>query len=131
MTSLRSNFVTGYDIQTELYIFKFTAIHHRWLIGSSHDAYNATISLTILPTFIRELLHIDYATVFKLYFPLLAASVAPIIYQFSNIFVEENWSFIAVIFFIVQPQFMQELPGLARQQIAFIFFFLLIMTMFV
>jgi uncharacterized membrane protein len=130
MFSLRSGYVVGYDIQSELHVFNLTAANHRWLLSSESDAYNATLSLTILPTILKEFLHTGTDTIFKFYFPLLGATMPGIIFAISRKILGYAESIIVALFFIVQSQFLQEMPALCRQEIAFVFFLLFLYAMF-
>jgi len=126
MFSLRSAYAVGWDIQAELHVFNLTAINSRWLISNDNNVYNATLSLTILPTIFKDLLHVSSDMIFKLFYPILTATLGPIIYAIARKFGSKRQSFLAALFFIVQGEFMQQLPALARQEIAYIFFALLL-----
>ena len=54
MTSLRGWFVTGHDIQREFRVFELAADGGIWRIDAFQDAYNACMSVTILPTLIER-----------------------------------------------------------------------------
>ena len=54
MTSLRGWFVTGHDIQREFRVFELASGQGVWNIESFPDAYNACLSVTILPTIIER-----------------------------------------------------------------------------
>src|ERR1035438_5372395 len=68
MTSLRGWYVTGHDIQKEYQVFQLTAAHGRWDISYLRDAYNACLSITILPTEVAQVAHVDDPYVYKFFF---------------------------------------------------------------
>jgi len=130
MFSLRSAYAVGWDIQTELHVFNLTASNHRWLISNDNNVYNATLSLTILPTIFKEFLHVSSETIFKLYYPILTATLGPIVYAIARKLSTNRQAFLAALFFVIQGEFIQQLPALARQEIAYIFFALLLFYIF-
>ena len=69
-TSLRGWYVTGHDIQQEYLVFQLTEVHGRWSMAYFHNAYNACLSITILPTELGQIINIDSPYVFKLLFQL-------------------------------------------------------------
>jgi len=52
--SLRGWHITGHDIQTEFYVFQLTLNNQHWSMNTYKDAYNACVSLTILPTVLAK-----------------------------------------------------------------------------
>ena len=68
MTSLRGWYVTGHDIQTEYHVFRLTETYGHWSMSNSpHDAYNACLSITILPTEIVHLTNVAGPYVYKVF----------------------------------------------------------------
>ncbi|HEX8182287.1 MAG TPA: glycosyltransferase [Candidatus Saccharimonadales bacterium] len=128
--SLRGNLVNGWDIQSEMFVFNLTNNGELWNINLLRDAYNASLSLNILPTILSNYLHVSGDYIFKVYYPLITAFSLPVIYSFAKKFLSQSYAYILCVFFISQAQFMQQLPALARQQIAFLFFFILIYLCF-
>jgi uncharacterized membrane protein/GT2 family glycosyltransferase len=126
MYTVRGNYINGSDIQAELYVFDLTSRGQHWSLGLDRDTYNATLSLTILPTIINNFLHITHDYIYKLYYPIITALTIPVIYSMSRKYLNEKYSFLVGLFYTGQAQFMQQLPALARQQVAFLFFFLII-----
>jgi len=50
MTSLRGWYISGHDIQREFFVFSLAKDAGVWDIATYRDAYNACLSITILPT---------------------------------------------------------------------------------
>ncbi|HVZ11521.1 MAG TPA: DUF2206 domain-containing protein [Patescibacteria group bacterium] len=121
-TSLRSWFITGHDIQREYYVFKLTNIHNFWSMDFYKDAYNACMSITILPTVIVRLFQIRDIYVFKIVFQLLFA-ICPVIVFFTLLkYTSRIQAFLSSFLFMSFPTFLNDMPMLTRQEIAFIFF---------
>ncbi len=112
MTSLRGWYVTGHDIQTEYRVFQLTAAHGHWSISYFHNAYNACLSITILPTEFMQVLHVDAAYVYKLFFQLIFALCPVLVYTIS---------IMAAVYFMGFPTFFTDMPFLNRQEIAYLF----------
>jgi len=121
MTSLRGWSVTGHDIQLEYRVFQLTAAHGHWDISSFKDAFNACLSITILPTEFASLMHIDDPYIFKLFFPLLFAVSPVMVYGLSNRYFSKRLSILAAIYFVGFPTFLSDMPFLNRQEIALVF----------
>ena len=66
MTSFRGWYTTGHDNQLEAYVFKLTQTNLHWEIEDYRDPYNASISLTILPTILNVWLQINNEYIYKL-----------------------------------------------------------------
>jgi uncharacterized membrane protein len=121
MTSLRGWYVTGHDIQSEYRVFQLTDVHGRWNISDFHNAYNACLSLTILPTEVARLVNVDNPYVYKVFFQLLFALCPVLAYTIARRYAPKMISCLAVVYFIGFPTFINDMPFLNRQEIAFLF----------
>ena len=122
MTSLRGWYVTGGDIQSEYRVFQFTEAHSRWSIADAlHSAYNACLSITILPTEIERVVNVDSVYVFRFFFQLLFALCPVLAYAFWRRYASKLVALVAVIYFIGFPVYINDMPGINRQEIAFLF----------
>jgi len=130
MTSLRSQFIAGYDIQWEYYVFQLTKTHHLWNINFYKDAYNACLSITILPTILSDFLRFNDMYIYKVVFQILFAFCPVIIYLFINKYTTSLRAFIAAFYFISFPTFFNDMPAITRQEIGLIFFSLLMLVTF-
>jgi uncharacterized membrane protein len=121
MTSLRGSDVTGHDIQLEYRVFQLTAAHGRWSIASLRDAYNACLSITVLPTELQRVLGVDPVYVYKCFFEVLFAVCPVLVFALSR----RHWSrfvgILAAIYFLGFPSFFTDMPFINRQAIAFLF----------
>ena len=59
ITSLRSWYISGHDIQFEYYVFRLTNMHAFWSMALYQDPYTACLSITILPTILTHVLSIQ------------------------------------------------------------------------
>lgn len=121
MTSLRGWYVTGHDIQVEYKAFQLTEAHSRWSMSYFHDAYNACLSITILPTEISRVVQVDDPYVFKVFSQALFAICPVLVYTISRRYWPKSISILAAVFFVGFPAFVNDMPFINRQEIAFIF----------
>ncbi len=121
MTSLRGWSVTGHDIQTEYRVFQLTAAHGRWNISDFHSAYNACLSITILPTEIANVVNVDHPYVYKVFFQVLFALCPVLGYALCRRYAPKAIALLAAIYFIGFPTFFGDMPFLNRQEVAFLF----------
>jgi len=121
MTSLRGWYVTGHDIQKEYFVFQLTEAHGRWDISYFHDAYNACLSITILPTEIAQIVHVYSPYVYKVFFQLIFAVCPVLVYAIARRYWPRSYAILAAIYFISFPTFINDMPFLNRQEVAFIF----------
>lgn len=120
--SLRSNYVFGWDIQNEFKVFQTTLNSGNWILGAKHGAYDAMLSLSILPVVIAKVTGLAGLTIFKFLSPLLFSFVPVILYYIYRIFTKRWTSFLAALITIAQFYYMQQFSALVRQQIAFLFY---------
>lgn len=121
MTSLRGWFVTGHDIQTEYRVFQLTAAHARWNISDFHNAYNACLSITILPTELAQIVRVDNPYIYKVFFQLIFAACPVLVYAIARRYWSQSTAVLAAIYFVGFPTFINDMPFLNRQEIAFLF----------
>ena len=121
MTSLRSFYITGHDIQKEYVVFQLAKSHGIWAIANYRDAYNACMSITILPTLFSNLLHLPDPDVYKVLFQILFAIVPVILFLTATRYLKNALALIAVLYFMAFPTFFTDMSFLNRQEIAFLF----------
>ncbi|MDZ4226187.1 MAG: DUF2206 domain-containing protein, partial [Patescibacteria group bacterium] len=130
MTSLRGYFIVGHDIQNEFRVFEFARQMGFWTIDTYRDAYNACMSITILPTIFANLLHLPAPYVFKALFQVLFAFVPPMVFLIVRRYISTRMALIAALYFVAFPTFFTDMPFLNRQEIAFIFLALMFLIGF-
>ena len=128
-TSLRSWYITGHDIEREFYVFRLTNTHHIWNMAFYQDAYNACLSITILPTVLTNLLSIQDMYVYKVIFQILFATTPVLVFFIVRNYSTPVLAFLSAFFFMSFPTFFNDMPMLNRQEIGFIFFGLVMYMM--
>ncbi len=129
-TSMRGWYITGHDIIQEYQVFQLTIQHGIWSMSFLRDAYNACLSITILPTILAKLTGLADPDIYKLLFQLVFALVPPVLYLTLSRFLPRRAAFLAAFVFITFPTFLTDMPMLGRQEMAFLFFALALMTLF-
>jgi uncharacterized membrane protein len=120
-TSLRGWHITGHDIQREFRVFEATLDAGHWSPGIFRDAYNACLSITILPTLVEQMLGIDPAYVYKFVIQLLFAFTPVGVYLLARRTSSVGTALLGVLFFVSFPTFFTDMPFLTRQEVAFLF----------
>ncbi len=128
--SLRSWHISGWDINQEFFVYQLTETNQHWQIEAFRDPYNSCLSITILPTVLNALLGIKDEFVFKTIYQLVFSLVPAVIFLIASKYVSPRRAYLASMFFVFQPWFIQPAPALARQEIALLFFALLIWVTF-
>ncbi|HSW89034.1 MAG TPA: DUF2206 domain-containing protein [Candidatus Saccharimonadales bacterium] len=126
MLSLRSWHISGWDINDEFRIFQLTKNNGFWSPLFNH-AYNACLSLTILPTVISVLTRINDEYIYKLALQILFGLTPIALYSLYRNFSTRIVSLLAIFYIIAQPFFIQPMTALIRQEVA-LFFFALTLT---
>jgi glycosyltransferase involved in cell wall biosynthesis len=127
--SLRGHFVYGFDISGEYQTFIQVLHAGRWHTSHHNDAYGAMLSLTILPSALTTLTGASPLLVLKVIFPLLFAFFPVAVYLLATRALSVRFAYIAVLFIVVQDYLFQQLPAIARQEIALLFFVCLVAAM--
>lgn len=130
-TSLRGWSLTGHDIHHEFYVFQSTSNNSLWSTRTFFsDPYNACLSITILPTILEKITSISAMYIYKIIFQIIFAFGLIPIYLFIKKLSANAIALIGTFMFISFPPFLNDMPFLNRQEIAFIFFGLLMLTAF-
>lgn len=130
MTSLRGWYTTGHDVQREFYLFEYTKQNLRWTLPVIPDAYSACLSITILPTMLQALLHVEDVYVYKVLFQAIYAVAILASFSLWKLFVDDTIAFLSALSLMSFPTFINDLPMLNRQEIALLFFALMLLATF-
>lgn len=130
MTSLRGWYVTGHDNQEEHFIFQLTKVNHQWDISLYQDPYNACLSISILPTIFSSFLNINDLYIYKIIFQIIFSFSVINIFLFFNKYSARFVAFLSAFYFMSFPVFLNDMPMLNRQEIAFVFFSLMLLVLF-
>jgi len=130
MTSLRGWYTTGHDVQREYQVFELTKSHGHWSMASLKDAYNACLSITILPTLISQWTRVDDPYVYKVFFQLLFALCPVLLFNLAKRLVPLVVALLATLYFVSFVTFFQDMPMLTRQEVAFLFLVVALLVVF-
>lgn len=128
MTSFRGWLTSGHDVQREFRVFQIAVSDGSWNMEVYQNAYNACLSITILPTVIRNLTGIPDIFVYKTVFAALYALCPVIIYLIARRFGTSLVGILSVVYFIAFPTFFTDMPFLNRQIVAFFFLGLILLV---
>ena len=120
MTSLRGWDITGHDLQREYYFFQLTQAFGSWDARRFEDAYNACLSITVLPAMLAGLTGLSGVQVFKLIFQVLFALCPVMVFLIARRFGSKLVALLATVYFVAFPTFFTDMPFLCRQQIGFL-----------
>ena len=126
--SLISMYLTGYDIYQEYYFYKLTEMNSYWNFAIPNNN-NAMLSATILPAIYAHLLNIDATWIFKIIYPFFFSFVPLGLYHLYQKQTDDRTAFLSVFFFMSFTAFYCIMISLAKQQLAMLFFVLLILSM--
>jgi uncharacterized membrane protein len=130
MTSLRGWYLTGHDIQREYYVFQLTKQNLHWDMNYYRDAYNACLSITILPTIISMFIPIPDMYIYKVIYQIFFALSPVIVYLISRKYLSRRLSLTNSLLFVSFPTFLNDMPFLNRQELGFLYFGLILLLIF-
>lgn len=125
-TSLISNYIWGTDIQHELYLSNLVLTNSYWNMNIQ-DNCNAMLSLVVLAPIMAIILKMKIIWVFKIVYSIIFALVPVGLYRVFHKQINAEVAFLASFFFISMHIFYTVMPALARQEIAELFFVLIIL----
>jgi uncharacterized membrane protein len=120
LTSLRGWLITGHDIQTEYEYFRLNLGGERWEVSLYPSAYDACLSITLLPVALVHLTSISAVGIFKIVIPVLFALCPVALFRATLNAAPKLVALLASIFFISFPTYMTDMPYLGRQEVAFV-----------
>lgn len=121
-TSLISNYIWGWDINTEYNVANFVLSSHWWnytILGSNVDSM---LSVVILAPIYSLISNISLIWVFKIIYPFLLSLVPLGLFVVFQKQTNHKIAFFSCFLFISFFSFYFDLPQLARQEIAELFF---------
>jgi uncharacterized membrane protein len=120
--SLRGASVYGSDISNEYYVLQHVSAAGVWHPSSPDNAYAAMLSTTILPSALHAITGVSDLMIFKLVYPMLSVLFPVAVFYIGRRILSSRWAFAAGALIITQSGFGQELPAIARQEIALVCF---------
>jgi hypothetical protein len=120
LNSLRGWYITGHDIQREYEFFRLTLGGSLWDIAKYPDAYNACLSITLLPVSVVRLTAIPDIYVFKVVLPALFALTPVLVHRSVRNAAPQSVALLSALYFMVFPTFFTDMTFLGRQEVAFV-----------
>ncbi|WP_157436378.1 DUF2206 domain-containing protein [Actinospica robiniae] len=120
LTSLRGWLVTGHDIQKEYGYFSLALSGAHWDVRSFSDAYNACLSITLLPVEMVRLTAIPGEYFFKALLPVLFATCPLMIFRAARHVAGHRVAVLSALFFVMFPTYFTDMPYEGRQEVAFV-----------
>jgi uncharacterized membrane protein len=127
-TTLMSPYLIGSDIQAEYRVYSIAVTNGFWE-ASTPFTVNSCLSITMLAPVYSLILNISGVWMFKVIYPLLFSLMPLILFHVFSQQMSYKKAFLATFFFIIVPTFSLEMIALCRQQIAELFFALVILLM--
>jgi len=122
-SSMRGQWLFGWDIQKEHAVAEATLRAGRWSSEAVGDAYNSMLSITALPAQIHSLTGISLEYVFRFMYPLLLAGVPVLVFSMlRNRYTMRSAALATVVMVIGARAFPQQMPAISRQEIAMFLF---------
>ena len=116
--SLRGNLVYGFDISSEYYSLEQTVTSGIWHVNHPNDAYGAMLSVTVLPAQLSALSGIPALLIFKVVYPVFGALFPVAVFVLARRVLSGRWAFLAAALVLMQQTLFQQMPALARQEVA-------------
>ena len=126
--SLISSYVSGWDIQKELYTANAVLTNAQWNVHAP-GAINGVLSITLLAPLISIVSGVSVVWVFKTIYPLLFALVPVGLFVVFKKQTSDRIALLAAFFVTFLFTFFTEMPALARQEIAELFLVLLLILL--
>ena len=118
--SLRGSLVPGFDIASEYYDLHQAVVTGIWHTAHPGDAYGSMLSVTVLPAELHFLSGVPDLLVFSVVYPAIGALLPVAVFGLARRIFPRRWAFAAAVFVVAQA--FGELTGVARQEIAIVFF---------
>ena len=126
--SLIFMYITGWDIHLEYYLANLVKMKFIW-DPTIFSSVNAMLSIVMLVPIFSDICGMSLTWVFKIIYPLIFALVPLGLYRVFQKQTNNKIAFLACFFFVSVFTFYTEMLALARQQIAELFFVLLMLVM--
>lgn len=127
-TSLRGWSITGHDIQAEFLAFRLTDAAQAWHPGTFDSAYNACLSVTILPEVLVRTTGLAPEVVFKVVLQLVFALVPVVVLTLGRRMMPRRPAIAGAILVMAFPTFFTDMPYLVRQEVAFFLMALMLLA---
>ena len=99
-----------------------------WSPGNPATAYNACLSVTVLPVALAKLSGLPVLWVFKVLIQVVFAVVPVVVQRITLRFGTAAAATLAGVYFAIFPTFLGDMPWLGRQEVAFVFLALMLLA---
>lgn len=130
MYSMRSWYISGWDINREMYVFRLAVEKGIWQYQNYVDTYNTCLSLSILPTIIKAVTGLSEGVIFKVIFQLFFVFHSLTVFLIIRRYLSAVLSFIASFLYFGGVYYNSTFTTLLRQEVAFLFFGLMLLSLF-
>jgi len=127
-TTLISSNLVGSDIHLEYYAGS-QVIENGYWDATTPFTINSCLSIVMLAPIYSLLLNMNVIWLFKAIYPLFFCLVPLGLFHIWRLQIKPLYAFLATLFFISMPMFTMDMAQLARQQVAELFFVLVILLM--
>jgi uncharacterized membrane protein len=132
-TSMVTNYLVGYDINSEFQAFQLTDNSSHWISGFSSldnriSKGYSMLSVTIFPTVYSKIGAIDGTLLFKVLFPLILGFVPLALYSFYSSKISKIEAFLAIFLILSNLTFFNTEGFPVKQMIGEFFFVLLLLV---
>ncbi|MDD5311767.1 MAG: DUF2206 domain-containing protein [Dehalococcoidia bacterium] len=127
-TTLLSTSLVGSDVHLEYGVSKAVIDNGYWEY-SLPISINSCLAIVLFTPVYSLVLNMSSIWIIKLIYPIVFSLLPLAIFRAYRIQTNPYFAFIAALFFITTPMFFMDMPQLARQQIAELFFGLVILLM--
>ncbi len=128
LSSLRGSFLSGSDVLNEFHAFQIVVQQGFWNISQTHIAYNSCLSVTILPRFLSTISGRSGLYVFRVIIQLIFSFSPLIVFVIVRQFIKPTLAFLGAVSFLAFNDFISSMPNHVRQEIALLFFVLMILA---
>lgn len=129
-TSLISNYLWGRDIFNELFILRSVETLGRWAPNYISDPLNSTLSITLFPLFLSDILNVRTIIPFKVIYPIFLSLGMVGFYEWYKDMFNEKVSLFSALLVIFSITFYAEIPQMARVMIGEFFLSILLLSTF-
>lgn len=128
--SQRGDYLNGSDILSEYRVYQLTVDGLDWVPSVAYqNAYNACLSITLLPVTLQQLTGLDGLQLFRSVLPAVAALIAPATFVLARRYVSRRLATLAALLAISYSSFVFSLPMHVRQAVALGLFALLVLAL--
>lgn len=127
-TTLISSNLVGSDIHLEYYTSNLVLQNGYW-DATTPLTINSCLSIVMLAPIYSLLLNMEIVWLFKAIYPLFFCLAPLALFHIFRLQIKPHYAFLAAFFFISMPMFMMDMAQLCRQQLAELFFVLVILLM--